>query len=313
MTHVMTASARSLGRSSITTATGCCTDDLDRAGFEALMNEAAGPPPLGTSFFDSMLGLAIRRCCAPLLDLEPHAPAEDYLARRRELGAEASRRLLAAAGIDDVPGRHRPAGRPAHARRRSSPRWRGGRRTRWSGWRRWPRTCSPGRRRRLRRRGASRGWRTSGAVGGQEHRGVPGRPDLPGDASPRRELAGAASAATPTAIGRRTRGQRLAGLDRGRARAAAADPRRLRRQRPRPARLRPAAADARSSGRPSSAASRCCCCTAIRSTATPRTWPRCSTTSSWTSGWRPTTPARSRRTLSRAAGAGAVRQAAVLH
>lgn len=73
--------------------------DLDRVAFESLLNEAATPSPLGTTFFDSMLGLAIRRWCAPVLDLEPHVPAVAYLERRRELGDEASRRLLAAAGI----------------------------------------------------------------------------------------------------------------------------------------------------------------------------------------------------------------------
>ena len=47
-----------------------------------------------------MLGVAVRRWCAPVLDLEPHAPADDYLARRREVGAtEVNRRLLTAAGI----------------------------------------------------------------------------------------------------------------------------------------------------------------------------------------------------------------------
>ncbi len=79
---------------------GLVLDDLDRASFEGLMNEAAGPSRLGTSFFDSMLGLAVRRWCAPVLGLEPHASAEDYLARRRELGVEASRLLVAAAGIE---------------------------------------------------------------------------------------------------------------------------------------------------------------------------------------------------------------------
>jgi uncharacterized protein len=64
------------------------------------MNEAAGSSPLGTTFFDSMLGLAVRRWCAPVLGLQRHASAEDYLARRRELGAEASRLLVAAAGIE---------------------------------------------------------------------------------------------------------------------------------------------------------------------------------------------------------------------
>jgi len=79
---------------------GLVTDDVDRRGFEALMNEADGPAPLGTTLFDSMLGLAIRRWCAPVLDLEPHAPPDAYLDRRRELGAtEVNRRFLAAAGI----------------------------------------------------------------------------------------------------------------------------------------------------------------------------------------------------------------------
>ena len=79
---------------------GLVLDDLDRAAFEGLMNEAAGPSPLGTTFFDSMLGLAIRKWCAPILGLDAHTSAEDYLARRRELGAEASRLLVAAAEIE---------------------------------------------------------------------------------------------------------------------------------------------------------------------------------------------------------------------
>jgi predicted TIM-barrel fold metal-dependent hydrolase len=79
---------------------GLVTEDLDRDGFEALMNEADAPSPMGTTLFDSMLGLAVRRWCAPVLDLEPHAPAEEYLRRRRELGAdEVNRRFLAEAGI----------------------------------------------------------------------------------------------------------------------------------------------------------------------------------------------------------------------
>ena len=79
---------------------GILLDDLDRTAFEGLMNEAAAPSPLGTTLFDSMLGLAVRRYCAPVLDLEPLAPAEEYLARRAELGgAEASVRLMAATGI----------------------------------------------------------------------------------------------------------------------------------------------------------------------------------------------------------------------
>jgi len=79
---------------------GLVLDNLDRSSFEAMMNEAAAPSPLATTFFDSMLGLAVRRWCAPVLGLEVHASAEDYLARRRELGVEASRLLVAAAGIE---------------------------------------------------------------------------------------------------------------------------------------------------------------------------------------------------------------------
>jgi uncharacterized protein len=46
------------------------------------------------------VGFAVRRWCAPVLDLPPHADTGTYLARRRELGAqEATCRLLAASGV----------------------------------------------------------------------------------------------------------------------------------------------------------------------------------------------------------------------
>src|SRR5215469_3951559 len=80
---------------------GAVTAALDRPGVEALLTEAPGPPPRGTSMFDSPLGFAVRRWCAPLLDLEPSVPADQYLQRRAELGPdEVSRRLLRAAGVD---------------------------------------------------------------------------------------------------------------------------------------------------------------------------------------------------------------------
>jgi uncharacterized protein len=79
---------------------GVLLGDLDRSSFESLINEAATPAAPGTTFFDSMLGLAVRKWCAPVFGLAAHASAESYLARRRELGAEASRRLVAAAGIE---------------------------------------------------------------------------------------------------------------------------------------------------------------------------------------------------------------------
>jgi hypothetical protein len=80
---------------------GLVTRDLDRTGFEELLTEADTVSPLGTSLFDSSIGLAVRRWCAPVLDLPTYAPAEDYLARRMELGAvEVNKRLLHAAAID---------------------------------------------------------------------------------------------------------------------------------------------------------------------------------------------------------------------
>ena len=79
---------------------GVVTGELDRAGFELLISEASGPPAPGTTVFDSQLGFAIRRWCAPVLNLEPLGPPEDYLRRRAELGpAEVNRRLLTAAGV----------------------------------------------------------------------------------------------------------------------------------------------------------------------------------------------------------------------
>ncbi|MEE1941608.1 amidohydrolase [Streptomyces sp. TRM 70361] len=100
-------------------------------------------PPRGTTFFDTRLGLAVRRWCPPLLGLEPHCAPVRYLARRRELGAYAAgRALLRGSGIGtflvaDGPGESpgsgdtaRPvedpallagAGRPAHRTVRLEP------------------------------------------------------------------------------------------------------------------------------------------------------------------------------------------------
>ena len=82
---------------------GVITADLERPEYEALMAEAHLPAPKGCSQFDKPLGLLIRRHCAPLLDLEPHATASDYVARRLELGGqEASRRLMRATGVSEL-------------------------------------------------------------------------------------------------------------------------------------------------------------------------------------------------------------------
>ncbi|MGH3357340.1 MAG: amidohydrolase family protein [Nocardioidaceae bacterium] len=81
---------------------GVVTTDLDRAAFESLMNEATGPGPLGGTLFDSMLGVAIRRWCAPLLGLEQFAEPAAYIARRAALGSqEVNARFLQAADVSD--------------------------------------------------------------------------------------------------------------------------------------------------------------------------------------------------------------------
>lgn len=75
---------------------------MDRDRFEDLITESDRPAPEGTTFFDTQLGFAIRTHCGPVLGLPRFASPEDYLARRRELGAlEVNRRLLGAAGIGD--------------------------------------------------------------------------------------------------------------------------------------------------------------------------------------------------------------------
>ena len=82
---------------------GVTLDPLDRAGFEALVSEAAGPGRWHGSLLDSQVGLALRRVCAPLLGLEAHASVDDYLAHRAELGPDdANRRLMASTGITDL-------------------------------------------------------------------------------------------------------------------------------------------------------------------------------------------------------------------
>jgi uncharacterized protein len=79
---------------------GVVTGELDQAGFEVLLTESPWAGPAGTSTFDSQLGIAIRRWCAPVLGLDPLVPAAQYLERRTALGSEqACRMLLRAAGV----------------------------------------------------------------------------------------------------------------------------------------------------------------------------------------------------------------------
>lgn len=76
------------------------TAPLDEAAFELWCTEADDPAPEGVSYLDGQLGWALRRWCAPVLDLPAHATVADYLRRRRRLGAdEAAARLLRAANL----------------------------------------------------------------------------------------------------------------------------------------------------------------------------------------------------------------------
>ena len=78
-------------------------ESIVRVRFENALNEGSTDPLPGfVSGFESQLGFAVRRWCAPLLDLDPHASPDDYWTRRTELGEpEVNRRFLAAAGVDD--------------------------------------------------------------------------------------------------------------------------------------------------------------------------------------------------------------------
>ena len=82
---------------------GAFTGELGRAEFEVHLNEGSPDPiPEWTTQFDSQLGFAIRRWCAPVLDLPPLASADEYWRRRAELGVGAvTERLLRAAGVSD--------------------------------------------------------------------------------------------------------------------------------------------------------------------------------------------------------------------
>ena len=78
-------------------------DPLDRSQLELLLTEARDPGPTGTSEFDSQVGLAVRRWCAPVLGLDAHADPDAYLARRAELGpGDTARLLLQACGCSDL-------------------------------------------------------------------------------------------------------------------------------------------------------------------------------------------------------------------
>jgi predicted TIM-barrel fold metal-dependent hydrolase len=78
-------------------------DVADRTAFERFLTESGQPAAPGCSYFDSFLGAALLRTCAPVLDLPPAATADDYVVRRLELGGEeVNRRLLRRAGLAEL-------------------------------------------------------------------------------------------------------------------------------------------------------------------------------------------------------------------
>ena len=82
---------------------GLLTAPPGPADFERCLTEAGQAPPPGTTAWDSPVGLAVRRWCAPVLNLPPLAPAPDYLERRAALGNDqAAARLLCAANLSHL-------------------------------------------------------------------------------------------------------------------------------------------------------------------------------------------------------------------
>lgn len=79
---------------------GALKEDVSQAKFETLITESDRVIPDWMSQFDSQVGFAIRRWCAPELGLPQHATAAEYMERRLLLGtAEVNRRLLSGSGI----------------------------------------------------------------------------------------------------------------------------------------------------------------------------------------------------------------------
>ena len=76
---------------------------LIQRALEALLTEGGRDMSGAIDPIASPLGLAIRSLCAPVLDIDPHAPIEEYMQRRSELGEdEVAQRMLAGAGLSDL-------------------------------------------------------------------------------------------------------------------------------------------------------------------------------------------------------------------
>jgi len=75
---------------------GVVAGDLDRAQFAGLLTESSS----FQNSFESLLGLAVRRWCAPRLELPAHCSIDEYLDRRAELGwRQVSATLLGSVGV----------------------------------------------------------------------------------------------------------------------------------------------------------------------------------------------------------------------
>ncbi len=76
---------------------------LDAPTFMSLLTESDRPAAIEVAGWDSQLGIAIRRWCAPLLGLDRHVPPATYLSLRLALTNEdAARTFLPAAGVSDL-------------------------------------------------------------------------------------------------------------------------------------------------------------------------------------------------------------------
>lgn len=74
---------------------GAFRHDVSDETFEESITESDRGRRPGQSAFDSQVGIALLRWCAPVLDLAPHASPQEYLARRHALGVdEVNRRFL---------------------------------------------------------------------------------------------------------------------------------------------------------------------------------------------------------------------------
>jgi hypothetical protein len=75
----------------------------DRHDLEGFLTEGDGGAAAGGSAFDSLIGLAFRRYCPPLLGLPAWCDIAEYAARRLELGPiEVGRRFLRASGLGAI-------------------------------------------------------------------------------------------------------------------------------------------------------------------------------------------------------------------